>query len=458
MPTVPMNNVDKLTDMELLTHVIVTSSSIRLIRKAAVTSKDLNEAARRARPSLLKFLARQGRHTAERVIGQIVQLNLGTQRPDRPSFVDDPNDDRYGQILNWDMSNLELEYLPDSLCDLVICGDLDLSKNKLKEIPENFGDMIVGGFLDLSSNFLERIPEGGWKCQVSGDLRLHENDFFHADSIPESFGGIIVGGNLSMCYCRLNVLPQSFGDMTVGGDLDLHGNRLVTVPDSFGLIRVAGDIDLRMNDLHEIPESIGRLIVGKTLRLNANAIVKLPAKFKQMKIGGDLDLRCNHLTDFDPAFFENMWVHGHILLEQQTVFNAAYYATLAAEPDPFWLDPATGNFTWAPPVNETVNDTQLADLLAEMDSYLEDAETMPQPAHLLAEIESYPGDIETVNDPVSAHLLTPNESPEIEDIETVTNDPLPMHLLTPNVFPEDIMHMEQMHVPSSPPDSDDSAE
>ena len=52
------------------------------------------------------------------------------------------------------MSNLELEYLPESLCDLVICGNLNLSKNKLNAIPDNFGDMVVGGFLDLSNNFL----------------------------------------------------------------------------------------------------------------------------------------------------------------------------------------------------------------------------------------------------------------------------------------------------------------
>merc|ERR1712166_1216886 len=239
MPTVPMSNVDKLTDIELLSHVIMTSSSVRMLRMAAVTSKDLNEAARRARPSLLRFLAQQGPKMAERVISEIVQLNPGTQRPKHPTFVVEPNDDCYGQIYNWDMSNLELEYLPESLCDLVIVGNLDLSKNKLKEIPSNVGDIIVGGFLDLSSNFLEHIPESAWQCQVSGDLRLHENDFIHGDSLPESFGGIIVGGNLSMCYCRLNVLPQSFGDMTVGGNLDLHGNRLVTVSSCMRSLRLS---------------------------------------------------------------------------------------------------------------------------------------------------------------------------------------------------------------------------
>lgn len=90
MPTVPMSNMDKLTEIELLSHVIMTSSSVRLLPKAAVISTNLNEAARRARPFLLRFLARQGPQMAERVIAQIVLLNPSTQRPDRPIFVDDP--------------------------------------------------------------------------------------------------------------------------------------------------------------------------------------------------------------------------------------------------------------------------------------------------------------------------------------------------------------------------------
>ena len=409
MPAVPMSNVDKLTDIELLSHVIMTSSSIRLLRKAAVTSKDLNEAARRARPSLLRFLARQGSQMAERVIAQIVHLNPGAERPDRPTFVDDPNDDRYGQVLNWDMSDMELEYLPESLCELVICGDLDLSKNKLKELPANFGDTIVGGFFDLSSNFLEHIPESAWKCQVSGDLRLYENDFMHAESIPESFGGIVVGGNLSMGYCRITILPESFGDMTVGGDLDLHGNRLVTVPNSFGLIRVAGDIDLHMNELHEIPETIGRLVVGKTLRLHANVLVQLPEKFKRIRVGGDLDLRCNHLVDFDPAFFEDMCVHGDILYGQQTTFDAEYYAAITAAPNPFWIDSSNGDVVWEPANAETMHDL-------------------------------LPANYETMNDLLPAHLA-------------------------PNVFLQELLENASNYtahnpVPSpspSPPESDDSS-
>ena len=79
MPAVPMSNVDKLTDIELLSHVTMTSSSIRLPRKAAVASKGLGEAARRARPSLLRFLARQGSQMAERVIAQF-HLNPGAER------------------------------------------------------------------------------------------------------------------------------------------------------------------------------------------------------------------------------------------------------------------------------------------------------------------------------------------------------------------------------------------
>jgi hypothetical protein len=193
-----MSNVDRLTDIELLSRVIVTSSSVRLLHKTAVASRDMNQAANRAKPSLLRFLARQGRQTAETVIEDIVQSNPGTQRPDRPTFVDDPNNDRYGHILNWNMSNLELEYLPESLCKLLICGNLNLSKNKLRALPINFGNLVVRGYLDLSTNFLERLPDSFWKCQIGGDLRLHENDFMYKDSLPESFGESL---SVAACPC-----------------------------------------------------------------------------------------------------------------------------------------------------------------------------------------------------------------------------------------------------------------
>jgi len=253
-------------------------------------------------------------------------------------------------------------------------------------VPRSFGNLVCGS-LDLSTNFIEHMPDTFWTCRVANDLRLHENDFMHDDSLPENFGGLVVGGNLSMCYCRLTVLPESFGDMTVGGDLDLHGNVLTTVPSSFGLIRVLGEIDLRMNELHEIPQSIGRLVVGRTLRLNSNAIVSLPDTFKQIKVGGDLDLRCNHLIEWDPAFFEGMSVGGHVLYGQQTVFDAEFHAALAAQPDTFWIDPITGAFTWAPlPVNASA---------------------------------------------AAAHILEPDQLPE----------PSTAHILEPDIFSEGILDM-----------------
>jgi len=332
---------------DAITVILKARSSVRLLRNVSAVSKDFHASVLQARPVVLRHLARAGRQTAEDMIKDIMELNPLTQRLHLPTFVQDTNHDMYGSILDWDMSNRQLEIIPDSLGYTRVVGTLDLSKNKLRAVPDSFGNFICGS-LDLSTNFIERIPETFWTCRVKNDLRMHENDFMHEDSLPESFGGLIVGGNLSLCYCRLTVLPEAFGDMSVGGDLDLHGNVLVTVPNSFGLIRVLGEIDLRMNELHDIPESIGRLACGKTLRLNSNAIVDLPESFKQIKVGGDLDLRCNHLMDWDPEFFAGMSVGGHVLYGQQTVFDAEFHAALAAQPDTFWIDPVTGAFTWAP--------------------------------------------------------------------------------------------------------------
>ena len=373
-----MRSPDWLTGDAIIV-ILKASSSVKLLRIAAEVSKDFEASANQVRPAVLRHLARAGRQTAEGVIKDIAELNPAIERLQLPSFVQDTKHDMYGSMLDWDMSNRELEILPDSLGYVCIVGTLDLSKNKLRAVPRSFGNLVCGS-LDLSTNFIERIPETFWTCKVANNLRLHENDFVHADSLPETFGGLIVGGNLSMCYCRLTVLPESFGDMSVGGDLDLHGNVLTTVPSSFGLIRVLGEIDLRMNELHEIPASIGHLAVGKTLRLNSNAIVDLPESFKQIKVGGDLDLRCNHLMDWDPAFFKSMSVVGHVRYGQQTVFDAEYHARLAEIPDSDWMDPVTGAFRWAP-----VPDASAQDLAPDLFPY--GSEILESPAAPTTEYE-----------------------------------------------------------------------
>ena len=64
----------------------------------------MREASRRAKTDRCaqRRLTRERREAAERVINQIVQLTLASnQRTDRPTFVVDPIDDRYGQVLNW---------------------------------------------------------------------------------------------------------------------------------------------------------------------------------------------------------------------------------------------------------------------------------------------------------------------------------------------------------------------
>ena len=186
------NPQSALTDIEILSQVITRSHSALALRKVAVTSKDFKQGAIQARPAVLRHLARAGRQTAERIIADIMELNPGTQRADRPTFVQDPNHDMYGSMLDWDMSDLDLEVLPDSLGCVSILGTLDLSKNKLRTIPRSFGNLVCGS-LDLSTNFLERIPDTFHRIKVTRDLSLHENDFLHADSLPESFGSLVIG-------------------------------------------------------------------------------------------------------------------------------------------------------------------------------------------------------------------------------------------------------------------------
>merc|ERR1712166_1573027 len=122
-------------DGDVITVTLKARSSVKLLRNAAAVSKDSQASANQARPAVLRHLARAGRQTAQGIIREIVELNPNCQRPQLPTFVEDTNHDMYGSMLDWDMSNLQLEVLPDSLGCVSIVGTLDLSKNKLRAVP-----------------------------------------------------------------------------------------------------------------------------------------------------------------------------------------------------------------------------------------------------------------------------------------------------------------------------------
>ena len=86
-----------------------------------------------------------------------------------PLLVNDPLDEMFGQIRDWDLSNSELAVLPPCFCQLQIQRHLDLSDNPIEALPSNFGSLRVGGNLLMAENLIEELPASFGHLVVGGE-------------------------------------------------------------------------------------------------------------------------------------------------------------------------------------------------------------------------------------------------------------------------------------------------
>ena len=61
-------------------------------------------------------------------------------------------------LQSWDLSEMGLTALPDSIGDLTLSGKLRLCYNQLRTLPESFGSLTVGRRLRLDQNPLRTLP------------------------------------------------------------------------------------------------------------------------------------------------------------------------------------------------------------------------------------------------------------------------------------------------------------
>jgi len=106
------------------------------------------------------------------------------------------------KITDVDLSEMGIQTLPESICELNISGNLDLNGNELASLPESIGSIKVGGRLYLNNNKLTSLPKSIGSIKVGGHLYLNNNKL---TSLPKSIGSIKVGGNLCL---GSNNLPE----------------------------------------------------------------------------------------------------------------------------------------------------------------------------------------------------------------------------------------------------------
>jgi leucine-rich repeat protein SHOC2 len=170
------------------------------------------------------------------------------------------------------LSNLNLETLPNCISDSVNLYNLDLSNNKLTALPEGIFDLANLQELNLSDNFLSELPDGIGRFKKIVKLELFNNKLVNISdeigklsninllnlssnnivSIPYTIDGLIKLKKLSINQNKLKILPNSIGHLKYIETLDLGNNQLTSLPDRIGNLKKLSSIVLSNNPLKDI--------------------------------------------------------------------------------------------------------------------------------------------------------------------------------------------------------------
>jgi hypothetical protein len=159
----------------------------------------------------------------------------------------------FNRITTMKITNCNLKFLPDSLCDLKFLSKLNLENNSLKEIPRCINDLTFLTRLSLYENKISDLPESIQELDYLNMLSLGENAF---KLFPEVICNITSLRVLYLYKNQLIKIPEKIGDLTNLDTLILEDNQIEDLPKSMNSLTKLNFLDLSNNSLKEIPKFI----------------------------------------------------------------------------------------------------------------------------------------------------------------------------------------------------------
>src|SRR5215831_18992358 len=153
-------------------------------------------------------------------------------------------------VLN--LSDLDLEMLPESVCRLAHLQFLYANNNRLTQLPESIGRLVRLRELSLLGNCLTQLPSCVKHLARLESLRLSHN--------------------------RLTQLPKWIGQLAQLKRLHLTSNQLARLPESIGQLAQLEELYLHRNQLTQLPQNTRQLAHLRKLYLHGNEALNIPAE------------------------------------------------------------------------------------------------------------------------------------------------------------------------------------
>ncbi|GLJ26929.1 hypothetical protein SUGI_0527090 [Cryptomeria japonica] len=208
-------------------------------------------------------------------------------------------------VVKLDLSNNNLETLPEAVASLVNLASLDLHSNQLTSLPDSIGRLVKLKVLNISGNMLAALPDGIEACCAMEELIA---DFNQLTRLPEGLGFELVNlQRLSVHSNRLNRLPYSTSHMMRLRVLDVHLNHLGSLPTDMENLTNLEILNLsqNFNYLLSLPDSIGGLSALVELDISYNHIKMLPNSIARLENLQRLKVEGNPLIEPPPSVVEH---------------------------------------------------------------------------------------------------------------------------------------------------------
>ena len=180
-----------------------------------------------------------------------------------------------------DLSDNQLNRIPDSMTHLQNLSTLYLGSNQLNKLPDSIGNLQNLSTLYLDSNQLKKLPDSIGNLQNLSILYLRNNQL---RELSDSITRLQNLSLLNLSYNQLRELPDSIGNLQNLSYLDLSYNQLSELPDSIGSLQNLFRLNLSYNQLRELPDSITRLQNLYYLNLSYNPLINPPIEIAERGI------------------------------------------------------------------------------------------------------------------------------------------------------------------------------
>ncbi|KAF8035621.1 hypothetical protein BT93_C1609 [Corymbia citriodora subsp. variegata] len=188
--------------------------------------------------------------------------------------------------------------LPDSFEKLTSLKELDLSNIQIECLPESLGDKKFLSVLNLRYTQIRKLPETIGKLvkleylSVFGCLKL--------EKLPDSIGKLESLQELNLSSTKIVELPDSIGNLNKLKVISMENTPIRKLPSTIGMLKNLEE--LHANDCEElsgeIPREIGTLSSLKVLELSGAHISGVPTTINHIPHLERLDLTgCNEVQE-----------------------------------------------------------------------------------------------------------------------------------------------------------------